>query len=264
MKISNPDKIVYQKTKTTKQDVVDYYNFVEKMMLPYISNRNLALVRCPGGVTSCFYTKNPPEFEKNFFVVSDTAELISHVQMNTIEFHLWGSPSDDIDLPDIMVFDLDPDETMSLKQIRKGATDLKSILDELGLVSFLKTSGGKGYHIVVPFKEASDWSSFKEFSKMIAELMEAKWQDKYTTNIRKDARGGKIFVDYLRNTKGATSIAPYSLRAKESPTISFPIDWHEINKFKPNSVDINNIEKYIQHDPWKDFFKVKNKQKLKS
>ena len=175
--------------------------------------------------------------------------------MNSIEFHTWGSKIDNINHPDIMVFDLDPDETLSLKKIREGVKDLKSILDELKLKSFLKTSGGKGYHILVPINNVT-WKNFRNIAKNIADLMEMKWPEKYTSNIRLKSRKNKIFIDWVRNTKGATSIAPYSLRIRPNAPVSMPISWNELDKIKPNEITLKKtLERIKLKDPWIDFFK---------
>lgn len=259
VELTSPDKIVFEGV--TKQQVFDYYQSVAGRMMPYVGGRNLALVMCPKGVEeACFYKKNA---DGTNIVIHSRDELLYHVQMNAIEFHTWGSLADTPDKPDIMVFDLDPDAGVSLSVVRQGAIDLKNILEELGLVSFLKTSGGKGYHIVVPFAEAGDWENFSGFAGQIAKIMEAKCPKRYTTNIRKDARGNKIFVDWLRNGRGATSAAPYSLRAKAGAAISSPISWDELKKITPNGITIKNITKRLkQNDPWAEFFKIQKRQKL--
>ena len=174
--------------------------------------------------------------------------------MNSVEFHVWGSKITTLEKPDIMVFDLDPDEKLSLKKLRDGVMDLKSILDELNLKAFLKTSGGKGYHVVVPIKNVN-WNEFRKIAKNIAVFMESKWPEKYTSNIRKDKRNNKIFIDWIRNIRGATSIAPYSLRARPNAPISFPISWDELDKIKPNEINLKNVMKRLKtKDPWKNFF----------
>ena len=180
--------------------------------------------------------------------------------MNSYEFHIWGSRIPNINCPDILVFDLDPDDKISLKKIRDGVRDLKSLLDEIGLTSFLKTSGGKGYHIVVPIKKFKTWSKAREFTKNIAVLMETKWPDKYTSNLRKDARKGKIFIDWIRNTKGATSVAPYSVRIRKKLRVSMPIKWSELDKVKPDEVTIEDaIKRLKRKNPWEDFFEANAK-----
>ena len=177
--------------------------------------------------------------------------------MNGYEFHIWGSTIDALNRPDMLVFDLDPDETMDIRDVRKGVKDLKSILDEFSLKSFLKTSGGKGYHVVVPLKKHHSWEKFREIAENIAKLMEAKWPEKYTSNIRKDSRKGKIFIDWLRNTKGASSVAPYSLRIRENATVSMPIRWSELDKVKPDEITIEEaIKRLKRKDPWENFFRT--------
>lgn len=271
IEITNPDKILYKNSKITKLEVIKYYEKVSKKMLRYIDKRIISTVRCPEGIHNDIFFKKHFENERegfskiivsnqnheteDYYYITNEKGLISEAQMNSIEFHTWGSKITDINYPDIMVFDLDPDEKLSLKKLRDGVRDLKSILDELKLKSYLKTSGGKGYHIVVPLKNMN-WSEFRKIAKNIAELMESKWPHKYTSNIRKEKRKGKIFIDWVRNTKGATSIAPYSLRARENAPISFPIAWSDLDKIKPNSITIKNVDKRLnKKNPWPNFFK---------
>lgn len=268
--ITSPDKLLYKKAKITKQEVVDYYKKVEKHMLPYIKNRIVSTVRCPNGVEEgSFFKKHletkdsgikkillPNKTKRNdYYYITSSSGLISEIQMNSIEFHIWGSNVNDIDYPNMMVFDLDPDETLEISKVREGVKDLKKILDELELKSYLKTSGGKGYHVVVPIKVKIKWQEFRSIAKNIAELMEKKWPEKYTSNIRKDKRKGKIFIDWLRNTKGSTSVAPYSLRVKENASVSMPIKWSELDKIKPNEITIKDaIKRLKRKNPWEDYF----------
>ena len=269
IKITNPDKIIYPKQNITKLNIIKYYEIVANRMLPFLNNRLISTVRCPSGINKDTFYKKHFENERDgfnkkvlktksgkedYYYITNINGLISEVQMNSIEFHIWGCKANDIRHPDIMVFDLDPDENLSLKKLRDGVKDLKNILDELKLKSYLKTSGGKGYHIVVPIKGVT-WKEFKTISKNIALLMESKWPDKYTSNIRIKNRKNKIFIDWFRNTKGATSIAPYSLRIKEKATVSFPIYWKDLDKIKPDSITIKKALKLInEKDPWYDFF----------
>ncbi len=271
IKISNPDKIIFKSHEITKGDVIRYYSKVSGRMLPYLRRRVLTIVRCPKGVSqACFYKKHPGTGTKGIVTISvpsgsnETEEyyyienitgLISEAQMGTLEFHIWGSSADKLEIPDIMVFDLDPDEGMDLSRVRQGAADMKSILDELSLNSYLKTSGGKGYHVVVPLKPFADWERFRDFAKKVAEVMEQKWPERYTSNVRKANRKGKIFIDWIRNARGATSIAPYSLRAKEGAKVSMPISWDELYTVAPDGIDINDAILRIEgNDPWEDFF----------
>lgn len=277
VKISNPDKVIFDDDNIKKIDVINYYNAVGERMLKYAKNRLLTVVRCHNGIQDCFYKKHPTkkydgvgilniensnDEKDEYFYLEDSRGLISQTQLGTLEYHLWGSSIDDIDKPNMMVFDFDPDENMELEQLRKGVKDLKKILDTFGLKSFLKTSGGKGYHIVVPFASTSDWDTFSAFAQKVANLLANKYPNLYTCNMRKSARKNKIFIDYLRNSKGATSVAPYSLRARSGATVSMPIYWSELDKIAPNQIDMwQAMERIKKTDPWKDFFDVKQKLK---
>ena len=168
-------------------------------------------------------------------------------QMGTVEFHIWGSKLPNIDTPNLMVFDLDPAPDVSVDKLRNACLLVKEILDELNLKSFLKTSGGKGYHICVPFKKKMSWEQFAEFSHNIALLLEQKHPNLFTTTIKKAERKGKIFIDYLRNKKGATCVAPYSLRARPHAPISFPISWADLKKIAPNEINIKNYKTYLKN-----------------
>ena len=161
-----------------------------------------------------------------------------------------------------MVFDLDPDEGMDLSRVRQGVRDVKNILAELSLNSYLKTSGGKGYHVVVPLKPAVAWDGFHNFARRVAEVMEQKWPDRYTSNVRKAKRTNKIFIDWIRNGRGATSIAPYSLRARKGTGVSMPIAWDELDTVASAGDDMTEALRRIGgNDPWEDFFR--NNQQLK-
>lgn len=273
VKITNPMKVIYKLPKITKMDIVLYYQMVAKRMLPFIENRILSTIRVPNGITGeCFFKKHletqsegigkkilPSDKgnKEDYYYIKDINGLISEIQMNSYEFHVWGSKVETINHPDCLVFDLDPDEGMALKKIREGVLDLKSILDKLKLKSFLKTSGGKGYHVVVPIKRLKNWKSTREFAKNIALLMEAKWPEKYTSNVRKKMRKGRIFIDWIRNTKSATSVAPYSIRIRKKARVSMPILWSELEKVKPDGITMEDaIKRMKRKDPWADFYKI--------
>ncbi len=275
VEISNPNRVVFKKPKTTKMEVAQYYEKVSKRMLQYISRRVLSVVRCHA-LKDSFFKKHPMENEdverveveneegktEEYFYVDSAQQLVKQVQLGTIEFHAWGSHVKTLESPDMMVFDFDPDEKLGLERVRQGVKDLKKILDGLKLRAFLKTSGGKGYHVVVPFVPKADWNVFHDFAESVAHLMESKWPERYTTNIRKESRQGKIFVDFMRNTRGATSVAPYSLRAREGAKVSMPISWNELDKIAPNEINAKSaLERIEKPDPWRDFFKVKQNLK---
>lgn len=271
VKISNPDKVIFNRPKISKFDIALYYRSVGSRMLPYINNRIISVVRCPSGIGGeCFFKKhldndsegvfrldipNKNGGKEDYYYINSVGGLISEVQMNSFEFHTWGSKVDDLERPDILVFDLDPDEALSLKKVRDGVRDLKSVLDELGFKSYLKTSGGKGYHVVVPIKFKIGWEELRDMAKNIVKLMEAKWPSRYVSNVRKVNRKNKIFVDWMRNIRASTSVAPYSLRLKKKAAVSMPIKWSELDKVKPNGISMNEaVERLKMKDPWEGFF----------
>lgn len=268
--ITNPQKIIFKSPKVTKMDLVMYYQKVVTRMLPFLENRIISTIRCPEGINGDIFFKkhlenknkgigmikidNESNKKEDYYYIKNSMGLISEVQMNSFEFHTWGSTVKHLERPDIMVFDLDPDEKLNINKLREGVKDLKSILDKLELKSYLKTSGGKGYHVLVPIK-GMNWQKFRETSKNIAMLMEATWPDKYTSNIRKNSRKGKIFIDWVRNTRGSTSVTPYSIRLRKGCPVSMPIKWNELDKVKPNEIGINEaIKRLKRKDPWEDFF----------
>lgn len=271
VKISSPDKIIYNELDITKEEVIRYYSKVADKMLPYVRHRILSIVRCPKGVSqACFYKKHPGPGSKGiitmpvstgddetgeYFYIENATGLISEAQMGTLEFHIWGSSVDNLEMPDMMVFDLDPDEGMDLDKVRQGVIDIRSILDELNLKSYLKISGGKGYHVVIPLKPTADWDKFHDFARQVAEVMENKWPERYTSNVRKAKRKGKIFIDWIRNARGATSIASYSLRARKGAKVSMPIFWEELYTVAPDGINMEDALLRIEKkDPWEDFF----------
>ena len=267
--ITNPNKIVYPKQKIKKIDVINYYIEVGEFMMPFVENRLISVIRCHDTIEGeCFFKKHPTQ-DKNmvkikkvkgeeYFYINEISELVYQAQMGTIEFHTWASDVKNFSKPNVMVFDLDPDEKLELKKLRDAVTKTKSVLDELGLTSFLKTSGGKGYHIVVPFCQSKSWQSFYDFSKQVALILENKWKNIFTTNIKKSERKGKIFVDYLRNNRGSTCVAPYSLRVRAGAPISFPIAWEDLDKISPNEINLKNYKKYLNNS-WEKFFKINQK-----
>lgn len=270
LELTNPQKIIFKKPSITKEDIFNYYKQVGNLMMPFLDNRLISTVRCPNGnLDETFFMKHLNNNSKNigkkklksktdeesyYYYIKNINGLLSEVQMNSYEFHIWGSKQNSIKKPDILVFDLDPDENLSLKIVRTCCKDLKRILDKLKLKSYLKTSGGKGYHIYVPISGAT-WKKCEEIARHISELLVIQNPDKYTTNMRKEKRDKKIFIDYFRNKEGATSVAPYSLRLKSGAAISCPIKWSELDTIKPKDITIKNInERLKRKNPWEDFF----------
>ncbi len=268
-KLTNPMKKIT--SKYTKKDIFNYYEKVSIRMLPFILNRLISVIRAPEGLKGEIFFKKHLEnnhkgikkinlsLENNkltdYYYITNIYGLLSEVQMNSFEFHPWSSTINNLEHPDILIFDLDPDEKLEINKLREGVKDLKSILDSLNLKSYLKTSGGKGYHVLVPLKTKMTWAKARQTAKNIATLMEEKWPTKYTSNIRKDKRKGKIFIDWIRNTRTSTSVAPYSIRLRKNLPVSMPIKWSELDKIKPNEITMEKAIKRLNRiDPWEDFF----------
>ncbi len=271
--ITHPEKVMFERPKIDKLTLAEYYKSAAPRMLPYVKDRILSLVCCPSGIGGeRFFRKHlegafegvgyiSEEGGESFFVTQGRG-LVALAQYNAVEFHIRGSKKGA--RPDLMVFDLDPDEGLPLAEVRRGATAVKETLEALGLVSFLKTSGGKGYHIVVPFRAGGDAQAFRDFSRGVAELLERTQPKRFTANLSKRARGGKIFLDWQRNSPVATSAAPYSVRAREGAPVSMPIAWEELNTVAPNGIGLFAARKRLKGpDPWADFFSVKAKQSLR-
>ena len=204
--ITNPSKKIIGNI--TKQQIYSYYEKIAPRMMPYLENRLISTIRAPYGTTKKIFYKKHLEnshgfLEKlgNYYYILDTIALLSEVQMNSYEFHIWGSNATKNNYPNMMVFDFDPDEKLSLETLRLGVKYLKEILDNLNLKAFLKTSGGKGYHVVIPFRTKITWKKFYKISEDIANILVNTYPDIFTTNIRKNNRHKKIFIDYLRNQK---------------------------------------------------------------
>ena len=275
--LTNPDRIMYPEKKITKLELAEYYEAVGDWMLPYVINRPLTLVRCPGGREKCFYQKHiaeanrkgplyPIKIKENnktdeYAYVKDTAGLIQLVQLGVLEIHPWGSRIDSLEKPDIMIFDLDPGPQVEWKKVIKTAFFLQEQLASLKLRSFVKTTGGKGLHVVVPFLPEYKWDKVKLFAHTFVDYIVQQKPNEYIDVMTKAKRTGKIFIDYLRNSRGATAIAPYSTRARENAPVATPLAWDELTaRIKSDSFTVRNLPERLaklKKDPWADFFKIK-------
>jgi bifunctional non-homologous end joining protein LigD len=247
IKISSRERVIYE-TGETKGQLADYYQAVAPLMLPWLANRPISLVRCPQGRgKKCFFQKHDagafgphvrqvPIAEKNGqfqdYIYVDSAEgLLTCVQMGTIEFHGWGSRSEDVEAPDRMVIDLDPDEGLDFKDVKRAAKDVHDRLEDIGLVSFAMLTGGKGIHVVVPLLTGHDWDRHKDFARRFAEALAMAEPERFVSNMAKAKRVGKIFIDYLRNQRGATAVLPFSARSRPGAPVAAPIAWGELDGF---------------------------------
>ena len=191
-----------------------------------------------------------------YIAINSVRGLISLVQMGTLEFHPWGSRTDRLEQPDRLIFDLDPDPSVSWKQVAHAAQALRMKLEDLGLAAFAKTTGGKGLHIVVPLVRRKGWDEIKEFCREFAETFVREAPELYTANMSKAKRRGKIFIDYLRNARGATAVAAYSTRARPGAPVSTPIDWDELAVLRSDQYTLGNLGRRLVErgrDPWEQY-----------
>jgi bifunctional non-homologous end joining protein LigD len=277
--LSNPDRVLYPEIGVTKRDLAEYYSDIADWIMPHLAGRPLTLVRCPEGrEKECFFQKHlgdtaldvlrsVPVLEKDGQVYYSIAEnidgVIALVQMGALEIHVWGSREDKLEQPDMMVFDLDPDPEVGWAAVIEAALLMRERLLNLGLESFVKTTGGKGLHIVVPLTPEADWDAVKAFSRAVAQSIVRESPGEYIATMSKAKRKGKIFIDYLRNGRGATSVAAYSTRNLPGAPVSAPVAWDELTaELKANSYNIFNIRHRLaglQNDPWTGYFSVQQR-----
>lgn len=275
--ISNPEKILYPEQGVTKGALVEYYAAVADRILPFVAGRPLTIVRCPQGRGhKCFYQKHlnesvpapvrgvavkEKEGEGRYLVIDDLAGLITLVQLGALEFHPWGAREDRLERPDMVIFDLDPDPEVVWEAVIHCARRLHQRLGQLGLRSFLKTSGGKGLHVVVPLLRRAEWEEVKAFARGVAEDLAREEPGRYVTSMAKAKRQGRIFIDFFRNSRGATSVAPYSTRARPGAPVSTPLHWEELTVGTgPADYTVGNLSRRLARlgsDPWGDFFTVR-------
>jgi len=277
--ITNPDKVLYPEAGITKRDLFDYYALVADRMLPHVANRPLVLVRCPNGHDKhCFYQKHPgkgtPDVLRtveivegdgpgDYSVLDDLDGLLAVAQLGALEIHTWGSRADDPERPDTLVFDLDPDPAIGLPEVIACAEHLRRVFESVKLESFVKTTGGKGLHVCVPIEPDFEWDVIKPFCERIVEELARESPDKYVSTVSKAKRRGKIFIDYLRNGRGATFVAPYSTRARPNAPIAVPVDWDELGSLtKPDQFTIRNIQARLRRskrDPFERLVQLKQR-----
>jgi bifunctional non-homologous end joining protein LigD len=271
VKLTHPDKVLYADVGVTKQELADYYVTVAEWMLPHVAGRPLTLLRCPAGAgEKCFYQRNwtntTPESvrgagkEDASLGIADVEGLAALVQIGALEIHTWNCLAKDLEQPDQLVFDLDPGPGVTWKRIVEGAEALHDVLEKFGLPSFLKTSGGKGLHLTLPIVPNVTWEEGKAFCQRVAMSMSA-GSDLFVANMRKDLRGGKIYLDFQRNGRSATAVAPYSSRARAGAAVSMPIEWEELGRLKgADQFTVRNAAEHVskrKKDPWRDFEKVR-------
>jgi bifunctional non-homologous end joining protein LigD len=249
IEISSPERVIFPELGLTKKDLADYYATIEPLIMIDAAKRPMTLIRCPGGRTGeCFFQKHDkgtfgPHVKQipieesdgsieDYLYFDDIRGLLASVQMGTIEFHGWGSKVDKVEYPDRLVFDLDPDVGLDFAKVKAAAVRLKALLEDLGLKSFPLLSGGKGVHVVVPLDQSKDWPTVKSFAERFSRAISEAEPETFTANIRKVQRKGRIFLDWLRNQRGATAVMPYSARAREGAPVSAPVAWEELKTYE--------------------------------
>ncbi|HEY4959600.1 MAG TPA: DNA ligase D [Terriglobales bacterium] len=277
VRLTHPDKILDVESQLTKQQLADYYWAIAPQMLPYITDRPVSLVRCPeGSGHPCFFQKHatgtlPPGVasvdipdkktgkKEPYITLSTPKALAGLAQMGVLEIHPWGSKNEDLERPDLIIFDLDPDAAISWRTLADSASEVRRQLKSLGLESFLKTTGGKGLHVVVPIEAKLDWTAVKQFAHTFALAMEQHRPNLYLSKMSKAARKDRIFIDYLRNERGSTAIAPYSPRARAGAPVALPLSWTDLKLPKRpifEVADFNQWKHRLARDPWKDILKT--------
>jgi bifunctional non-homologous end joining protein LigD len=275
VRLSNPDKILYPEQGITKSDLADYYVAVAERMLPHTAFRPVTMVRCPTGRgTKCFYQRHAgsgvpeqlgeipvPGFEEPYLFIRDLPGLIAMVQMGVLEIHPWAVTVEHPDRADRIIFDLDPAEGLGFGEVIRAAKEVRDRLKALGLESFVKTTGGKGLHVVAPVEPTAEWREVKRFAKGVSAEMAADSPDRYLTKISKAERAGRIFIDYLRNDPTSTAVAPYSTRSRAGAPVAMPLRWDQVKAgLDPCDYTIRTVPGLIRRqraDPWAEMLNVK-------
>lgn len=277
VRLSSPDKVLYPEQGITKGQLADYYVAVAERMLPHVAFRPVTMVRCPmGQETKCFYQRHAgsgvpeqlhevtvPSFDDPYLYIKDAAGLVAMVQMGVLEMHPWGVKVEHPDRADRIVFDLDPDESLGFGDVIQAALEVRERLAALGLASFVKTTGGKGLHVVLPVEPTADWREVKSFAKGVSAAMAADAPDRYLTKISKAERAGRIFIDYLRNDPTSTAVAPYSTRSRAGAPVAMPLRWEQLTpQLDPCDYTLATVPGLIGRqpaDPWADMIETRQR-----
>ena len=273
--LTHPERILYPEQGVTKLALARYYESIHEWVLPYLAQRPLVLVRCPEGREACFYQKHLPKTQagsvpriaiheenevRDYAWVRSLADLLALVQHDVLEFHPWGCRVNDIEHPDLLVFDLDPAPEVAWSEVVRTARELRERLQQLKLTAFLRTTGGKGLHLVVPLRPKADWHTVKAFARAVSEKHAHDEPRLLTASIAMAKRRGKIFLDYLRNARGSTAIASYSVRARPRAPVAVPLRWDELSPaLRSDHYTVETLPRRLgalKADPWEGFFEA--------
>jgi bifunctional non-homologous end joining protein LigD len=274
VRITHPDRVMYPDSGLSKVDLARYYERIVEWIVPHVQGRPLTLVRCPTGLAAgCFFMKHskvwaPPALERvdiqektkigEYLVAGSGPALVSLVQMDVLEIHTWNSRISSIEQPDRLVLDIDPGPEIAWPEIIAAARLVRRVLESVGLESFVKTTGGRGLHVVVPLQPRADWSECLAVSRGIADTIVAHDPDRYTTRFAKAGREKKILIDYLRNNRTNTSVAAFSTRAKPHAAVSMPLSWAMLTpRVTPDAFTVKTVPTRLarlRRDPWADYW----------
>jgi len=283
IRLTHPKKVLDAGSGLTKEGLALYYVEIASRMLPHIADRPIMLMRCQNGRSKpCFFQKHvnetlPPEIEsvdivdkksgkpQPYITLSSGKAIVELAQLSVLEIHCWGSKNESLERPDRIVIDLDPDAALDWKTLAAAAAEVRARMQSAGLKSFLKTTGGKGLHVVAPIRPEHEWPAVKDFAHQLVLAMEKDNPSLYLTRMTKAARKGKIFLDYLRNERGATAVAPYSPRARDGVPVALPLDWSELELRKRPIFYVANFDDWRERlagDPWKAMAKTAQRLKI--
>lgn len=272
IRLTHPDRVLDGESGLTKADLLAHYDRVAGRMLPHLEGRPLTLVRCPRGVSEdCFYQRHldlgelPPGLEavdtgdgEPSVRVTDGRGLGALVQLGVLEVHVWGSRADALDRPDRLIFDLDPGEGVGWDEVVGAARAVRERLQALGIESWAKLTGGKGLHVVAPLERRQGWDASKAFARAFAQALTEDAPEHFTASNRKAAREGKVFLDHLRNARSATTICPFSTRARAGVNVALPLRWDELAG--AHAYDVRAAARRLaalEGDPWEGFFEAR-------
>jgi bifunctional non-homologous end joining protein LigD len=273
VRFSSPDRVIWPDIGVTKLELAEHYVRVAPLLLPHLTRRPVTMIRCPDTYEKCFFQKHidkaahyggvTPVWLKEdegrglYASVDGVQGLIALVQLGVVEFHTPGVRSDKLTHPDRFILDLDPDPAVKWPEVAEAAKALRGILQELGLETFAKTTGGKGLHVVAPIRRSRTVEEVRAFTQAVASLFERAAPNRYTTNVSKSKRTGRILIDYMRNGPGATAVEVFAARARAGAPVAVPIGWDELDKVRGDSFTIRNLKKRLNgltRDPWAEFF----------
>jgi bifunctional non-homologous end joining protein LigD len=278
VRLTHPDRVMFPEQGSTKRAIAEYYAAYAEKVLKHLAGRPLSLVRCPDGRSGkCFYQKHsndsvPSEIDtvkitekdgdaRPYLVVNSAKGLVATAQIGALELHVWGCRVDAVEKPERIVFDLDPDESVTFDAVRSAARELRDVLQAANLASFPLLTGGKGIHVVVPIRRTRNWDEVKSFARGFAGKLVTAAPGRYVATASKSKRKGKIFIDWLRNERGATAIAPYSIRARRGAPVATPVSWRELTRMESAAqFSLDNIGQRLVRlnaDPWLEFTTAK-------